>query len=263
MKPSGLAGARFTTGDAVRNSSARDSLTHGLDELAVLAATGDRAAVRRLAERVHPMIVRYCRARIGRASGGYNTADDVAQEACLGIFAALPGYADKSCPFDALAYRIAANKVADHYRRHAANRSFPVENLPDHNDPAPTPEATMLANELSGHLRSLLGVLNSREREIVTLRVVVGMSAEETAQAVGSTRGAIRVAQHRALAKLRANITDSDESAWPPEPPAHHSSTPQLHSSSATAWTVSFSARTTTPHTAPSSKTSARLSAPP
>jgi RNA polymerase sigma-70 factor (ECF subfamily) len=32
---------------------------------------------------------------------------------------------------------------------------------------------------------------------------VVGLSAEETANAVGSTAGAVRVAQHRALARLR------------------------------------------------------------
>ena len=38
------------------------------------------------------------------------------------------------------------------------------------------------------------------------LRVVVGLSAEETAVAVGSTPGAVRVAQHRAVAKLRPAV---------------------------------------------------------
>jgi RNA polymerase sigma-70 factor (ECF subfamily) len=46
-------------------------------------------------------------------------------------------------------------------------------------------------------------VLPDKQREIVVLRVVVGLSAEETADAVGSTPGAVRVAQHRALARLR------------------------------------------------------------
>jgi RNA polymerase sigma-70 factor, ECF subfamily len=36
--------------------------------------------------------------------------------------------------------------------------------------------------------------------------VVVGLSAEETAEAVGSTAGAVRVAQHRALARLKSEI---------------------------------------------------------
>ena len=53
---------------------------------------------------------------------------------------------------------------------------------------------------------TLLDELPDKQREILILRVVVGMSAEETAEAVGSTAGAVRVAQHRALARLKAEI---------------------------------------------------------
>jgi RNA polymerase sigma-70 factor, ECF subfamily len=42
------------------------------------------------------------------------------------------------------------------------------------------------------------------------LRVVVGLSAEETAEAVGSSPGAVRVAQHRALARLRAEVIGAE-----------------------------------------------------
>ncbi|GHE78181.1 hypothetical protein GCM10017786_04750 [Amycolatopsis deserti] len=45
----------------------------------------------------------------------------------------------------------------------------------------------------------MLRMLPDQQREIVVPRVVVGLSAEETPQVVGSTR----VAQHRALAHLR------------------------------------------------------------
>ena len=38
------------------------------------------------------------------------------------------------------------------------------------------------------------------------LLMQIAMSAEETAEAVGSTPGAVRVAQHRALARLKAEI---------------------------------------------------------
>jgi RNA polymerase sigma-70 factor (ECF subfamily) len=50
----------------------------------------------------------------------------------------------------------------------------------------------------------LLEVLPDKQREIVLLRVVVGWSAEEVAEAVGSTSGA---AQHRALTRLRKVLT--------------------------------------------------------
>lgn len=56
-------------------------------------------------------------------------------------------------------------------------------------------------------MNELLQVLPDKQREIVLLRVVVGLSAEETAEAVGSTPGAVRVAQHRALARLRRTLS--------------------------------------------------------
>ena len=181
-----------------------------IDETAALAAAGDRRAVEQLARHIEPLLQRYCRARIGRAAGGYEAADDVAQEACLGVFSALPSYRGQSYPFTALAYRIARNKVADHYRGRAGNRSVPVESPPEQSDSRPTPEEATLNQELSERLQLLLGVLAAREREIVTLRLMFGMSAGEAAQALGTTRGAIRVAQHRALNKIRATLTPSE-----------------------------------------------------
>jgi RNA polymerase sigma-70 factor (ECF subfamily) len=59
-------------------------------------------------------------------------------------------------------------------------------------------------------MKKLLSILPEKQREILILRVVVGMSAEETAEAVGSTAGAVRVAQHRALARLKSEITATE-----------------------------------------------------
>ena len=60
--------------------------------------------------------------------------------------------------------------------------------------------------ELAGRMATLLDMLPEKQREIIRLRVVVGLSAEETAEAVGSTPGAVRVAQHRALSRLRSVV---------------------------------------------------------
>ena len=48
--------------------------------------------------------------------------------------------------------------------------------------------------------------MTPRQREVLVLRIAVGLSAEETAQVVGSTPGAVRVTQHRALNRLRRII---------------------------------------------------------
>jgi RNA polymerase sigma-70 factor (ECF subfamily) len=60
-----------------------------------------------------------------------------------------------------------------------------------------------LRTELSGELRRMLDELPDAQREVLVLRVALGLSAVETAALVGSTPGAVRVAQHRGLARLR------------------------------------------------------------
>jgi RNA polymerase sigma-70 factor (ECF subfamily) len=81
-----------------------------------------------------------------------------------------------------------------------------VAEVPDEPDVEAGPEQRAMRGELSERMASLLKVLPDKQREIVVLRVVVGLSAEETADAVGSTPGAVRVAQHRALSRLRKTL---------------------------------------------------------
>ncbi|NGY57487.1 sigma-70 family RNA polymerase sigma factor [Lentzea sp. NEAU-D13] len=170
------------------------------------AVAGDRRAVDRLLASVRPLVSRYCRARVGRNERAYASADDVAQEVCLAVLTALPSYREQGRPFLAFVYGIAAHKVADAHRVSARNRSEPVAEVPDGPSQAIDPEENALLGSLSARLGQLLLVLPDKQREILLLRVVVGLSAEETAEAVGSTPGAVRVAQHRALAKLRSSV---------------------------------------------------------
>lgn len=48
-----------------------------------------------------------------------------------------------------------------------------------------------------------LALLTGRQREVVVLRYFLGLSADETAEVVGSSAGAVRGATHRALVTLR------------------------------------------------------------
>jgi RNA polymerase sigma-70 factor (ECF subfamily) len=45
-------------------------------------------------------------------------------------------------------------------------------------------------------------------QEILSLRIVVGLSANETAEALGISAGNVRITQYRALTKLRAMIPE-------------------------------------------------------
>jgi RNA polymerase sigma-70 factor, ECF subfamily len=173
------------------------------DALVAAAVGGDHKAVEGLIRWVRPLVVRYCRARLGRQEKTFASADDVAQEVCLAVLTALPSYRDQGRPFLAFVYGIAAHKVADAHRSAARNRAEPVPEVPDSPALAEGPEQRAMQTELAEQMSRLLGTLPDKQREILLLRVVVGLSAEETAEAVGSTPGAVRVAQHRALSRLR------------------------------------------------------------
>lgn len=173
-----------------------------LPVLAAMAAEGQPGATDQLLRLVRPKVVRYCRARLARYPGAEHAADDVAQEVCLAVLSALPRYRDRGRPFEAFLFGIAAHKVSD-AQRAAARSAVPTDHLPDAPDPGPGPEDNALLASDAAAARRLLAALPDNLRELVVLRVAVGLSAEETGRALGMSPGAVRVAQHRALVKLR------------------------------------------------------------
>jgi RNA polymerase sigma-70 factor, ECF subfamily len=197
---------------AVSNQTANQTLAEpqvgrgkhaGPRDLVTLAVRGHPSAVESLLEQIRPMVVRYCRAHLGGMSGQYHVADDVAQEVCIAVLSALPRYRDMGRPFSSFVFGIASHKVAD-AMRNAARLAIPTEDLPDGPDDRPGPEETVVAYIEAERARALLARLPVHQRELLVLRVLTGLSAEETGQALGMSPGAVRVAQHRALARLRA-----------------------------------------------------------
>ena len=187
-------------------------MTASIDtDLVRRAARRDADAMAALLTDLRPGLVRYCRARLGRVGGAHTTADDVAQEVCLALLRALPTYRDVGKPFSAFVYGIAAHKVADAQRAAIRNAvTAPVAELGDEPDTtAPCPEQSAERSDLARRLTGLLARLPETHREIVLLRVAVGLSAEEVGEVVGMTAAAVRVTQSRALAKLRILAADT------------------------------------------------------
>lgn len=178
-----------------------------LDTAVAEAIAGSRDALREVLATIRPIVVRYVRARLGTAERVGLSAEDVAQEVCLAAMQALPRYHDQGRPFLAFVYGIASHKVADARRAVARNRTDPTDEVPERYSADSGPEQLAVQADSAARMTKLLQVLPEKQREILTLRIVVGLSAEETAEAVGSTPGAVRVAQHRALARLKSEIS--------------------------------------------------------
>jgi RecA/RadA recombinase len=102
------------------------------------------------------------------------------------------------------------------------NRTDPVAQLPE--QPAPNgspPEQRALAVEQAAWLHQLLRTLPAQQCTVLTLRIVVGLSAFDTAHALGTSAGAVQVAQYRTLHQLRrrlATYTDQPVAALEDRP---------------------------------------------
>jgi len=194
---------RLVVGEGPRQVTAQWLAEAELSDLVDQALLGEPRAVGQLLARIQPLVLRYCRARVGSRERTLVSAEDIAQEVCLAVVSALGKYHYEPGSFLAFVYGIAAHKVADARRRAVRSRAEVVPELPDTPTTEAGPEQRAVTGELIGHVTQLLQRLPERQREILVLRVAVGLSAEETAAAVGSTAGAVRVAQHRALARMR------------------------------------------------------------
>ncbi|MGH3976149.1 MAG: RNA polymerase sigma factor ShbA [Pseudonocardiaceae bacterium] len=181
-----------------------------LNELAALAVRGDRRAAEELLATVRAMVLPYCRARLGHQQRVIGSAEDVAQDICLAVLTALARFEIRGLSFQAFVYGIAAHKVTDAYRAAARDRSEPMADIDDAAVNHDGPEQRVLRAEQSERLHRLLTVLSDQQREILVLRVVIGLGAAEVAEVVRSTPGAVRVLQHRALARLRVALASGN-----------------------------------------------------
>jgi RNA polymerase sigma-70 factor (ECF subfamily) len=177
------------------------------------AVRGDPRAQEELLARIRRPVLAYCRTRLGRRESLMCSADAVNQEVCAAVVDALGSYRLKGLSFRAFVFGIASHKVADASRAAGRDRSEPMAEPPDTSDAADGPEHRLLVIERAERLRALLAYLSPHQQEVLVLRVAVGLSAEETAQAVQSTPGAVRVAQHRALLRLRRIIQQGEPAA--------------------------------------------------
>ena len=178
------------------------------DALATLVATarpGDRDAVERLIGVLRPRVFRYALARVLDP----HTADDVTQEVMVTMVSSLARYVDQGRPFTAWVFGIAANKINELHRAKRRRRESAALDLPERRaDPALEPETAVVRLETSRRVARLLATLPEQQAEIIRLRVAAGLSAEETGEVLGISAGAVRVAQHRALSRLRAHAAE-------------------------------------------------------
>lgn len=172
------------------------------DETEVVAAAGrgDPDAWEVLYRRVYPNLRIYLLRRVGP-----DQVEDAVSETMTRAVRGIDGYRPGPAGFDGWLFGIARRVAADHHRRaHRLRRQdTSAACLLGRQPSGPEPSEPLLAAEDRAELRQAFEKLPERDRELLELRVVAGLTVEQVAAVLGKAPGAVRTAQTRALQRLR------------------------------------------------------------
>lgn len=140
-------------------------------------------------------------------------AEELFQDVWMNLIRGRHGYT-VSAKFTTWLYRLAHNRLIDHYRRHAhgATVSLDDENGPAIAEPAlperEEPQSVHERRQRAARLLQLLRALPEVQREAFVLQQEGGMSVEEIAAATGVARETAKSRLRYALAKLRQGMDE-------------------------------------------------------
>ena len=190
--------------------SQADDVTYTDADLVALLRAGDEEAISRLVEQWSPTMFRLARSFVDSAQ----SAEDVVQEAWLGMLSGLARFEGRSS-LRTWTFTILVNRARTRGAREA--RTLPRAPLEDGTEEQAwpwfcvasdiTPERAVLSREILLQLDRAISALPARQRQVVTMREISGMSAEEVCAALGISAANQRVLLHRARAALRAALT--------------------------------------------------------
>ncbi len=169
------------------------------DDLIARARSGEPEAWRELYESLTGRLVVWLRTRPSGDSAA--AAEDLAAEAWLVASERIADFSGNSSDFAGWLFGIARNQAANARRRTVRRATDPVgepgEASYDLVDGTADGAASL------DWTRRLLARLPAREGEVIACTEVVGIGVAATAEALGISSTAVRVARHRGLVRLR------------------------------------------------------------
>ena len=180
------------------------------DELMLAYRNGDAGAFDELYGRHRGGLYRYLLRHCRDAAA----AEELFQDVWMNLIRARASY-EVSAKFTTYLYRLAHNRLVDHYRKHSHGATvFLDDEQSGIEEPAAPvhdqPEAGYDVKQRFEHFKNLLAVLPAVQREAFVLQQEAGMSVEEIAAATGVSRETAKSRLRYALAKLRRGM-----SRWP------------------------------------------------
>ncbi len=173
----------------------------GFESVLVAAQEGSEWAWDILVRDIAPRLVGFFRTR------GVDDPEGLAGDVFVDLARNLAKFDGDEAGFRSWVFVIAYRRMSDEWRKQKRRPSETPSGLTvDPTKAAPSAEAVAMDTLGSVEAIRMLDVLTSDQRDVISLRVVAGLTLEETAQAVGKPIGAVKALQRRGLAALRKEI---------------------------------------------------------
>src|SRR5438093_9986715 len=171
-----------------------------IERLVEQAKSGDAEAYGLIFDHYHAPIYRYIASRVHRPTD----AEDLAQTVFVKALEALPRYESRGIPFGGWLFRLARNAVIDFVRTRHDHLELDV--LQERSANQALPDEILVARQQIDAVGIALTALTDEQRDAIALRFFAGLSARETAVAMGKQEGTVRGLQFRAIAALRRQL---------------------------------------------------------
>lgn len=153
-----------------------------------------------------------------RFMGNYADASDLAQDAFIKIYQALPGFRGDSS-FGTWIFHITVNVCRDELRKRKRRPTVSLDdNSGEYNNSTydicsndPGPEEMLDRSETQAMIQSCLNTLSDDYREIIVLREIQELTYEEIAEVLGCSLGTVKSRLSRARQALKEKINKKME----------------------------------------------------
>jgi RNA polymerase sigma-70 factor (ECF subfamily) len=185
------------------NDAAIDALETSDEALMLAYGAGDVAAFEQLYARHRGRLYRFLLRQLRDGA----LADEFFQDVWQRVIAARAGWTPEA-PFGTWLYRIAHNRLKDHWRALQYRPPAPIDSdertarIPDHD----TPERTLSEFEQRRQLQLALDELPEEQREVLLLRLEQDLTLEEIGAITGVGRETVKSRLRYAMDKLRARL---------------------------------------------------------
>ena len=177
----------------------------GEENLIKQAIRGKASAFGSLYDYYQPKIYRFVLIKVGRRE----EAEDLTHEVFKNAWESIHGYRNLGFPFSSWLYRIAKNKITDHWRGQKAETS--LEKIDPEYFVAPASIQLDVAHKIEvERVKDAIRKLKPEYQDVVIMRFIEDLPVKDVASALAKSEGAVKLLQHRAIKELKNLLTTYD-----------------------------------------------------